>query len=77
MTNIHKEITIDNRIFLKGLRPDTKEEDLENIFKTYGAIVETKIIRDNFDGRSKGYGSSPSTVNKLLKTFYVMFNRFK
>ena len=56
MTNIHKEITIDNRIFLKGLRPDTKEEDLENIFKTYGAIVETKIIRDNFDGRSKGYG---------------------
>jgi len=56
MTNIHKEITIDNRIFLKGLRLDTKEEDLENIFKTYGAIVETKIIRDNFDGRSKGFG---------------------
>jgi len=54
--NIHKEITIDNRIFLKGLKLDTKEEDLQNIFCTYGAIVETKIIRDNMNGQSKGFG---------------------
>lgn len=56
MGNIHKEIIIDNRIFLKGFHVDTKEEDLENIFKTYGSIVETKIIRDTFSGQNRGFG---------------------
>jgi len=56
MTNIHKEITIDNRIFLKGFKLETKEEEVENIFKAYGDIVETKIIRDTFNGQSRGFG---------------------
>lgn len=56
MTNIHKEITIDNRIFLKGFKLETKEEEVENIFKAYGDIVETKIIRDTYNGQSKGFG---------------------
>ena len=56
MTNIHKEITIDNRIFLKGFKLETREEEVENIFKAYGDIVETKIIRDSFNGQSRGFG---------------------
>ena len=56
MGNIHKEIVIDNRIFLKGFHLDTKEDELENMFKTYGTIVETKIIRDTFTGQNRGFG---------------------
>ena len=32
------------------------EENLENLFSKYGTLVTTTIIRDRYDGRSKGFG---------------------
>ncbi len=32
------------------------EEDLETLFGEYGAVATATIIRDRYDGRSKGFG---------------------
>ena len=32
------------------------ETDLEEIFEPHGPLVSVTIIRDRYDGRSKGYG---------------------
>jgi len=55
MGNIHKEIIIPNRIYLQGIQPDTTEEELENKFRKYGSIIETRIIRDRITGEKKDY----------------------
>ena len=72
MENIHKEITIPNRIFLKGFDVSTEEEDLQNIFAKYGSIVETNIIRDQRTKQSKGYGfitfDSQQVAEKVVET---------
>lgn len=72
MKNIHKEITIPNRIFLKGFELTTKEEDLRNIFIKYGSIVETNIIKDSFTGHSRGFGfitfDSQQVTEHVLET---------
>jgi len=56
MGNIKKEITIPNRIFLKGFHPSTKEVEIEMVFRGYGKVLETKIIRDPMSGNNKGFG---------------------
>ena len=32
------------------------EEDLEALFSEYGPVATATIIRDRYDGRSKGFG---------------------
>ena len=32
------------------------EEDLEELFSEYGPVATATIIRDRYDGRSKGFG---------------------
>jgi RNA recognition motif-containing protein len=32
------------------------EDDLKNLFSPYGEVVSCKIIRDKFNGTSKGFG---------------------
>lgn len=77
MANIHKEITIDNRIFLKGFKLETKEEEVENIFKAYGDIVETKIIRETFSGQSKGYGFITFDSQQVAQEVLTKVNALK
>jgi RNA recognition motif-containing protein len=56
MGNIHKEITISNRIHLNGFSQETTVEDLEREFRKHGDIIDSIIIEDRATGQSKGYG---------------------
>ncbi len=43
-------------IFVGNLSPQVSEQDIETLFKEYGAVTSVKIIRDMFTGESKGFG---------------------
>lgn len=42
-------------IFIGNLSFHTTEEDLNELFATYGAVSSVKIITDKFSNRSKGF----------------------
>jgi len=43
-------------IFVGNLNYQLQEEELESIFAEVGEVASTKIIKDKFTGRSKGFG---------------------
>jgi len=43
-------------IFVAKLNFDTREDELQGAFESFGAVDSVKIIMDKFTGRSKGYG---------------------
>lgn len=43
-------------IFVGNLSKDVTDDDLQNLFSSYGNIRSVKIIRDMFSGESKGFG---------------------
>ncbi|XP_069073218.1 cold-inducible RNA-binding protein-like [Pleurodeles waltl] len=46
----------EGKIFVGGLSFDTNEQDLEQQFGKYGAIVEVVVIKDRETQRSRGFG---------------------
>ena len=42
-------------IFVGNLSQQVNEQDIEALFKAYGAVTSVKIIRDMFTGESKGF----------------------
>jgi RNA recognition motif-containing protein len=43
-------------IYVGNLSFDTKEDELRDLFATYGTVESAKIISDRFTGRSRGFG---------------------
>jgi RNA recognition motif-containing protein len=43
-------------IYVGNLASDVSEEDLTNLFSTYGQVKEAKIIRDMFSQETRGFG---------------------
>jgi len=43
-------------LFIFGILPDVKEEDLYDLFKLYGKVVKAVIIRNKSSSTSRGYG---------------------
>jgi len=43
-------------IYVGNLSYEVTEEDLQNAFEGFGQIESLKIIKDNYSGRSKGFG---------------------
>jgi len=43
-------------IYVGNLSFDTAENELRELFETYGAVDSVKIISDQFTGRSRGFG---------------------
>ena len=43
-------------IYVGNLSYDMTEEDLKEAFKVFGEVNTVKIIKDNYTGRSKGFG---------------------
>ena len=43
-------------IYVGNLSYEVTEEDLEKAFEAFGQIESIKIIKDNYSGRSKGFG---------------------
>ena len=44
------------KIYIGGLPYQTDEEQLTQMFSTYGEVASSKIITDRDTGRSKGFG---------------------
>jgi cold-inducible RNA-binding protein len=43
-------------IYVGNLSWETTEEDLTTAFSAYGEVSSANVIKDNFSGRSKGFG---------------------
>lgn len=42
-------------IYVGNLSQQANEQDLESLFKEFGAVASVKVIRDMFSGESKGF----------------------
>lgn len=63
------------KIMVAGLKEgkyETDRESLEHYFKSYGQVARAKLVRDQFTGRSKGYGfvtfMNSKAVEKVMST---------
>lgn len=43
-------------IYVGNLSYDITEEDLKQAFSAFGQVESVRIIKDTYDGRSKGFG---------------------
>ncbi len=43
-------------IYVGNLSYEVTEEDLNSAFAAYGEVVSAKVIKDEYSGRSKGFG---------------------
>ncbi len=43
-------------IYVGNLSQEVSDNDLQELFATYGTIKSVKVIRDLFSGESKGFG---------------------
>jgi len=43
-------------IYVGNLSYEVTEEDLKEAFEEFGQVESVKIIKDNYSGRSKGFG---------------------
>ncbi len=44
------------RLLVRNMSRETTEEDLVDLFETYGAVQSCVIVTDDETGRSKGFG---------------------
>ena len=43
-------------IYVGNLKYEIGEDDLKELFEAYGEVTSVKIIKDNYTGKSKGFG---------------------
>jgi len=63
-------------IYVGNLSYEVTEEDLKEAFKAFGEVETVNIIKDNYTGRSKGFGfvempnsaDAQSAINELNDT---------
>ena len=44
------------KLFIGSLPHNITENELTELFSNYGDVVSTKLVTDNYTGRSKGFG---------------------
>ena len=43
-------------IFVGNLSREVKDEDLRNLFETFGEVASVNVVKDKFSGESRGFG---------------------
>jgi RNA recognition motif-containing protein len=43
-------------IYVGNLSYEVTQEDLERAFEAFGLVESVKVVKDNYSGRSKGFG---------------------
>jgi RNA recognition motif-containing protein len=58
-------------IYIGKLSPNLTEDTLRSMFEAFGEVESVKVIKDQFTGRSKGFGfiemPSNSEADKAIK----------
>ncbi len=58
-------------IYVGNLNYEVNENDLVEVFESYGTVSSSKIITDKYNGRSKGFGfvtmENEDEANKAIK----------
>ena len=58
-------------IYLGNLNFQAKEEEIEELFQAFGDVVEVKIIKDRYSGKSRGFAfvqmGSDEAGNKAIE----------
>ena len=44
------------KLFIGNLAPNTKEQELQDLFSEFGKVRSLKLVTDVFSGQSKGFG---------------------
>lgn len=64
-------MSMSNKVFVGNLSYDANTSDLEDAFRSYGEIVNVKIVTDRASGKSRGFGfitfSSPEQAKHALE----------
>ncbi len=47
---------MESKLYVGNISWDATEDSLSELFSQYGEVISTKIITDNFSGKSKGFG---------------------
>lgn len=61
-------------IYIGNLSYQVTEEDLQKAFEAFGQVESAKIIRDNYSGRSKGFGFVEMTVDEQAEAAIAGLN---
>ncbi|XP_067928724.1 RNA-binding protein Musashi homolog 1-like isoform X6 [Watersipora subatra] len=71
-------ITKTKKIFVGGLASDTKIEDLQSYFETFGKVDEAQLMFDKQTQRHRGFGfvtfEDPDTVDKVVEIHFHEIN---
>ncbi|KAG0497166.1 hypothetical protein HPP92_001857 [Vanilla planifolia] len=59
---------IEYRLFVGGLAWATDEKTLEEAFRTFGEVIDSKIINDRETGRSRGFGFVTFANEQAMRT---------
>jgi RNA recognition motif-containing protein len=62
------------RIYVGNLPFNATEEQLNDLFATYGAVSENTILHDRDSGRSKGYGFVQMDDDAAARTAIAALN---
>ena len=59
------------KIYVGNISRTAEEEDVQNLFESYGKVTSCVIIKDRFNGESKGFGfvemSSADDAQKAIE----------
>ncbi len=44
------------KLYVGNIANDVSEQELQDLFSSYGAVVSARIIKDKFSGQSRGFG---------------------
>jgi RNA recognition motif-containing protein len=44
------------KLYVGNIANDVSEQELQDLFSSYGSVVSARIIKDKFSGQSRGFG---------------------
>ncbi len=44
------------KLYIGGLPWDITSDELREVFEEFGEIIESKVVKDRYTGRSRGFG---------------------
>jgi RNA recognition motif-containing protein len=47
---------MENKLFVGNISWGATDEDLKNLFATYGEVLSARIVMDKFTNKSRGFG---------------------